>query len=219
MKKFFTLALSLFTAASASFAQEEINNVLQFVDKDGKVVADGSTITVATVEIDEEMDDLQIPSGLYVKKTTDETVFCGMEVTVLALPNGSLNCCFPQSCQSGTAAGQVLNTAPGNIIEPEKSMETEWVPIEGAYGTATGKFRIMIYELTHDLRYIFLDYGPTVTVNFVYDETSGINNATAAGTVNEVARYGLDGSRLAQPTKGINLVKTADGKVRKVLVK
>lgn len=51
-------------------------------------------------------------------------------------------------------------------------------------------------------------------------DPTGIQSATAAGTTAaEVARYNTNGVRLSAPAKGLNIVKMADGRVVKVMVK
>ncbi len=52
-------------------------------------------------------------------------------------------------------------------------------------------------------------------------ETAGINGVAADNneSLTEVARYAADGTMLAAPTKGINLVKMSDGSVRKIVIK
>ena len=51
----------------------------------------------------------------------------------------------------------------------------------------------------------------------------GYNNGIASlenrGSVSEVARYTVDGKRIARPQKGLNIVKYSDGTVKKILVK
>ncbi len=49
---------------------------------------------------------------------------------------------------------------------------------------------------------------------------TGVNAVKAAqGNATETARYSIDGATLGLPRKGVNIVKTGDGKVRKVIVK
>lgn len=51
------------------------------------------------------------------------------------------------------------------------------------------------------------------------DSTAGINGVYDQSNTTEIARYSLDGTRIDSATKGINIVKTSDGKTVKVLVK
>ncbi len=54
----------------------------------------------------------------------------------------------------------------------------------------------------------------------IRDVSTAIKPAIAdADDVYEVARYGVDGRRMAHPTKGINIVRYSDGTTKKVLVR
>ena len=60
----------------------------------------------------------------------------------------------------------------------------------------------------------------TAYVIDLYGTTVGISNHVADGVVNgEEARYTIDGTRVNAPVKGLNIVKKADGKTVKVMVK
>lgn len=63
--------------------------------------------------------------------------------------------------------------------------------------------------------------GSTITVLYTTDPdaTTGISGVTTTETNEVVARYTLDGQQLSAPQKGINIVKYADGRTEKVLVK
>lgn len=59
----------------------------------------------------------------------------------------------------------------------------------------------------------------TTTLYVKVDEPTGISNVENASDVYEVARYTVDGKRIAAPQKGINIVRMIDGSTRKVVVK
>lgn len=59
----------------------------------------------------------------------------------------------------------------------------------------------------------------TTTLYVKVDEPTGISNVENASDVYEVARYTVDGKRIAAPQKGINIVRMSDGSTRKVVVK
>ena len=52
-------------------------------------------------------------------------------------------------------------------------------------------------------------------------EAAGVKAVKVADDedVVEVARYAINGTRLAAPVKGVNIVKMSDGTVKKVIVK
>lgn len=63
-------------------------------------------------------------------------------------------------------------------------------------------------------QYAFVVYGSDEE-----DESTGISQTISGTSEAEVARYSLDGRRLQGQQKGINIVKYADGSVRKVMVR
>ena len=58
----------------------------------------------------------------------------------------------------------------------------------------------------------------TVDVNINVSAAAGISSTDAAANRHEVARYTVDGRRINQPQKGLNIIKYSDGSVKKVVV-
>lgn len=52
-----------------------------------------------------------------------------------------------------------------------------------------------------------------------FNIATGVKNATKTSSATESERYSTDGTRIASPQKGINIIRMSDGKVKKVLVK
>lgn len=59
----------------------------------------------------------------------------------------------------------------------------------------------------------------TATVNVTVTQATGITDTQTSADVREVARFTIDGKRINQPQRGINIVKYSDGTVKKVIVK
>ncbi|WP_294787896.1 DUF5074 domain-containing protein [Prevotella sp.] len=59
----------------------------------------------------------------------------------------------------------------------------------------------------------------TTTVRFFVSKATGITDTQTSADVREVARFTIDGKRINQPQRGINIVKYSDGTVKKVIVK
>ena len=57
------------------------------------------------------------------------------------------------------------------------------------------------------------------TVRFFVTKATGITGTQTSADVREIARYTIDGKRINQPQRGINIVKYSDGTVKKVVVK
>ncbi len=59
----------------------------------------------------------------------------------------------------------------------------------------------------------------TATVNVTVTQATGITGTQTSTDVREIARFTIDGKRINQPQRGINIVKYSDGTVKKVVVK
>lgn len=59
----------------------------------------------------------------------------------------------------------------------------------------------------------------TATVNVTVTKATGITDTQTSADVREIARFTIDGKRISQPQRGINIVKYSDGTVKKVVVK
>ena len=59
----------------------------------------------------------------------------------------------------------------------------------------------------------------TTTVRFFVTKATGITGTQTSADVREIARFTIDGKRINQPQRGINIVKYSDGTVKKVIVK
>lgn len=59
----------------------------------------------------------------------------------------------------------------------------------------------------------------TATVNVTVTQATGITDTQTSADVREIARFTIDGKRINQPQRGINIVKYSDGTVKKVVVK
>lgn len=60
---------------------------------------------------------------------------------------------------------------------------------------------------------------PEMPVFSLKSSTNGITGTQTSADVREIARFTIDGKRINQPQRGINIVKYSDGTVKKVVVK
>ncbi|MCD8297363.1 MAG: hypothetical protein LUC88_07305 [Prevotella sp.] len=215
----FLMFLAATVFSLTAMADDEIDNTLQFVDEAGNVIDNGTTITRAEIEVD-PFGDSFISSGLYVKNTTDAIAGVGMDVTISKMDNGSLSFCFPQSC---TYHKTVETFSSDGYLEASelKDMTTEWYP--SAYGDCVVTFKLKVMDYTEGsngpTNFSLKAYGPEVTVNFSYPDPAGINGVEISGTSEIVARYTLQGQRISTPQRGLNIVKYADGRTVKTIIK
>lgn len=224
MKKLFTLCAAMLMGSAMAFGQ--VDQTFQFVDKDGNVVADGTTWTVSE-KVEDLFYGLMIPSELSVKNTSGEAANVAVDYQVTQISGGSFMICFPLTCKLPvTDASELLSTDTGELAAGEvKDMATEWVvkPLGSdveATGTCTATLQLKVMEqIEGSFRYEVKAYGPKITLVFSNNGTTGIGSVEAVGGKKVEAYYSLSGRRLSVPQKGLNIVKFADGTARKVVVR
>lgn len=236
MKKLFTLCAAVVMGCMAASAQ--IDNTFQFVDKDGNVVADGTTWhayekhdSIVDNPISGQPMDMgtMVLSGLYVKNTSSETANCSVDFQVTQIDGGTFQICFPTTCLGQNAVmNKVMSTGSGEMAGGEsRDMLTEWV-VRGmggtteTTGTCTATIQLKVMNPLEEGQFVntFKAYGPKITVVFHNDGTiDGIAGVEAGAGKEPVAYYSLDGRRLGVAQKGLNIVKYADGTTAKVVVK
>lgn len=236
MKKIFTLCFALFSAVTM-FAQET-KGMFEFATADGTVVPSGTVITKSDVEDftdpEEGEDDMQIPTGLFVKPIkTDlngEKIYVKLRLNVERIDHGSIAFCLLGNCKNASEKGEFESNA--GFVDKLDDLQTEWMigndeeTDKAMYGEAKAKLTLVVCRKVslgkdqfgiEQFKYEDIGESSTVTVHFIYNEKStginGISNADA--TV--VARYAADGTRLSAPQKGLNIVKLSNGKTVKYI--
>lgn len=221
MKKLFTLCTALLFSCVAMNAQNFI-----FVDGDGNTIENGATLTMDQVVYKEDLvmnpdgsyETTQIPiiplNGVFIKNTSSDNLSCKVSYDVTSLPNGSFAACCAGNCSSvPDLNGNIFiikknaNADAGKTIDI--STDTEWVPVSA--GTTT--VRISVQGSNSMLP------DSEITVNFVYSGSTSVNGIHNDVNNEVVARYSIDGQLLNAPQKGINILKYADGRTEKVIVK
>lgn len=227
MKK--SLLLFVVAMLFGGVANAQTDNTLQFVDANGNVVADGATVNgvVEYIDMGEYGAYYQVNSGLYVKNNSRETVGASVVGEITRLDNGSFSCCFPGTCSAQTSVGS-FETTPGILMasaDPHP-FNTEWLPeSDTSYGECTVTFTLKLREVVNngffDKAGDVIAQGPSVTVNFVFnEEAAGIDDVEVTDNGAPVGYYSLGGQKLSAPQKGaVNIVKYANGKTAKIVVK
>lgn len=217
MKKLFTLCIALLFSCVAMNAQNFI-----FVDGEGNTIGNGATLTMDQVSYKEDFvfnpdgsyEIIQVPmiplSGVYIKNNSSESQSCKVTYNVTALPNGTFAACCAENCSNLDSEGTIeknANADAGKTIDI--STDTEWVPV--AAGTTTVKIS------AQGSKSMLPD--SEITINFIYDGTASIDGIQNNADNKVVARYSINGQLLDAPQKGINILKYADGRIEKVIVK
>ena len=204
MKKVFTLCFGLM-AAMALHAQSAFP--VQFADKEGNIIADGTTLNITEFEED-EFTGVLMPSGLYVKNTSDAAVQCAGSFTITTMSNGAFQSCFPLNCMQASKTG-AYTTQNGSLEAGVlKGMQTEWLPT--AAGSCSVTYQLISYKQNPITQAWTKDQeGPTVTLNFTYATSS----LKAPVEVQSVSYYDIQGRPVSQPTRGVFIQKItlADG--------
>lgn len=105
------------------------------------------------------------------------------------------------------------------IIKTVKSVDKENI------ATATVKDgKLVVKGLKEGSTVVTLNFcsngiSTKTTVRFFVTKATGITGTQTSADVREVARFTIDGKRINQPQRGINIVKYSDGTVKKVIVK
>lgn len=217
MKKLFTLCIALLFSCVAMNAQNFI-----FVDGDGNTIENGATLTMDQVSYKEDFvfnpdgsyEIIQVPmiplSGVYIKNNSSESQSCKVTYNVTALPNGSFAACCAGNCSNLDSEGTIEKNANANAGKTiDISTDTEWIPV--AAGTTTVKIS------AQGSKSMLPD--SEITINFIYDGTASIDGIQNNADNKVVARYSINGQLLDAPQKGINILKYADGRIEKVIVK
>lgn len=216
MKKLFTLCIALLFSCVAMNAQNFI-----FVDGEGNTIENGATLTMDqsykedfVFNPDGSYEIIQVPmiplSGVYIKNNSSESQSCKVTYNVTALPNGTFAACCAGNCSNLDSEGTIeknANADAGKTIDI--STDTEWVPV--AAGTTTVKIS------AQGSKSMLPD--SEITINFIYDGTASIDGIQNNADNKVVARYSINGQLLDAPQKGINILKYADGRIEKVIVK
>lgn len=217
MKKLFTLCIALLFSCVAMNAQNFI-----FVDGDGNTIENGATLTMDQVAYKEDFvfnpdgsfEVVQVPmiplSGVLIKNNSAESQSCKVTFNVTALPNGSFAACCAGICSNWDKEGTIeknANADAGKTIDI--STGTEWVPV--AAGTTTVKIS------AQGSKSMLPD--SEITINFIYDGTASVDGIQNNADNKVVARYSINGQLLDAPQKGVNILKYADGRIEKVVVK
>lgn len=217
MKKLFTLCIALLFSCVAMNAQNFI-----FVDGEGNTIENGATLTMDKIGYKEHFifnpdgsfEVVQVPmiplSGVLIKNNSAESQSCKVTFNVTALPNGSFAACCAGNCSNLYKEGTIernANADAGKTIDI--STDTEWVPV--AAGTTTVKIS------AQGSKSMLPD--SEITINFIYDGTASIDGIQNNADNKVVARYSINGQLLDAPQKGVNILKYADGRIEKVIVK
>lgn len=165
MKRIVTfLLLALPLLACQLHAQDTESYV--FVDQDGNIIENGSTVVRNVVEMYDGTSEV-INSGISVMNLGgSSTDYIKMIYVIDKIDNGSYQICFPTNCNTQNEVGS-YETGVGQLMGDLQNIQSEWFPV--ADGECIVKLTIEIFtkQGLFPPTYVHKDFGPTITLKFV----------------------------------------------------
>ena len=226
MKKMYLLCIALFMCGTVAFAQDDdVNHAYEFVTNTGELIPNGSQHygPVVTMEEDPETGEMipKISADFTVKNVAGEdNTPVRVAFIITRIDNGSFVTCAMGSCLPGRTEVCEFNSAYGTISQGGTAgdMQTEWYPDD--YGECVVDMQIEIGQRNENNVVQVVDWGPMITAYFQYKKIDdGVENLQRGDALHIAARHTMDGQTVSRPVKGINILRMADGSVRKVLVR
>mgnify|MGYP001789744362 FL=1 len=222
MKKILSF-LALF-ACGVFAAQAQVDQTLQFVDKDGKVVENGAELNLTEVEAPWGDDQIVLP--LSVKNTKNKTAGVRLIFNVMQIDNGAIPVCFTSECTSKSEAKEYIKKTGTLEAGEVTEMATEWLPT--AKGNCIVTFQLQYFEQTTMGEPTYKN-GPKIKATFDYNPTSVANVKVGNvlmdvyDTAGKMVLTNAKKSDVIGLTRGVYICKTKvngkPGKVEKILVR
>ena len=210
MKKTFTLIFALFLAITLS--AQDTKGYFQFADKDGNIIADGTTIVRNVPETD-DFGEVLIHSGLFIKNVAAPNGTPVWLVTdITRIDNGTLQICFPQNCISYSRVGSNKSAASTIASGEQADIQSEWLP--SAYGECFVTYTAKPLEKFG--KTYTENEGPSVTVHYIMQDPALISQ-TATSKAVPTATYDTQGRLASTDSHGMRIIRMSDGTVRKVI--
>ena len=143
----------------------------EFVDRNGNVVPDGTTLTLSEVTEEEDVftgETLSvIYAGLSVRNTTATQAALRVVADVTRIDGGNFQLCFPINCMSRNEVGTITTEAGLLAANAMQDLLTEWFPDDEGGCDVTMKIQVMnAIGQFPNIRYTLLGDGPTITLHF-----------------------------------------------------
>lgn len=202
LKATLILAILLCNISASAYTEIWQNNIKYTLGDDGTAAVNGiSRITAAIIP--------------------EKVTYDGMEYAVTSIEEYALSFCT--SLVSVVIPGSVTSIGDGaftncnNLKKLVCHATTPPVFADELWGAFVGvnKDACTLYVPQESLD----AYKSAAHWKDFFNIATGVKNATKTSSATESERYSTDGTRLASPQKGINIIRMSDGTVKKVLVK
>ena len=185
MKNILLLIASVLTGMTLS-AQA---NYFEFVDKDGNVVPDGTTLTLTEVTSEEdvfgEVTDIMY-TNLSVRNTSNAERYMRVNLFIERIDNGKYQFCFPGACKEYESEDNVLTEAGTLAAGETKDLKAEWIPYDIGGMDVTLTIEVLN---KNGANYTYVCDGPTVTLHYrngIQDEVPGDVNGDGEVGIDDV---------------------------------
>ena len=185
MKKILLLIASVLTSMTLS-AQA---NYFEFVDKDGNVVPDGTTLTLTEVTSEEdvfgEVTDIMY-TNLSVRNTSNAERYMRVNLFIERIDNGKYQFCFPSACKQYESEDNILTEAGSLAAGETQDLKAEWIPYDIGGMDVTLTIEVLN---KNGANYTYVCDGPTVTLHYrngIQDEVPGDVNGDGEVGIDDV---------------------------------
>jgi len=185
--------LACVLVASLSLSASNSVDYFEFVDKDGNVVPDGTTLTLTEVTTEEDVFG-EVTSTMYshlnLRNTTGETRYLRINMLIERIDNGTYQLCFPMACKTYYDVTNIV-TEGGKMAGNElKDLMTEWIPTDE--GGCDVTLTVEVLNMTGSIlnpTFTYVCDGPTVTLHYrngIIDPINGDANADGVTDILDV---------------------------------
>ena len=197
---------------TVALSAQDTKGYFQFADKDGNIIADGTTL-VRNVPETNDFGEVLIHSGLYIKNVAAPSgtpVWLVSDIT--RIDNGMLQVCFPQNCIVYNRVGSNKSEATTIAAGEQKDIQSEWLP--STYGECVVTYTAKPLEKFG--KTYTENEGPSVTVHYILQDPAHISQSDATAAT-PVVTYDAQGRLTSPGSHGIRIVRMSDGSVRKMV--
>ena len=165
MKRIYTFFSLFVTMMAWPVLAQDIDESFVFVDEDGEIIENGSTVVRNVVDIFDESTDV-IYSGISVLNQMGSDDFMKMHYHITRIDNGMYQICFPITCNSQTEVG-MYETAVGQLMSDLQDIQSEWFPVADGECDVTLTLELFTKIGLFPPSYVHKAYGPTIHVKFI----------------------------------------------------
>lgn len=151
--------------------EDNVNDSFEFIDKDGNIISNGTTLYLTEVTADEDIFTGSIinrmSANLKVRNKLSEDQAMRINMTIDRMDNGVYQLCFPMACKMYSQIDNYV-TSEGMLSANEtRDLMTEWFPEAAGECIVTMKIEVLdVSGSALNPTYTYLEDGPTIRLEF-----------------------------------------------------